>query len=71
MKQIFCENCKYLHEALYEGLSYVYECKAPANLKRKSSWRNEWLASVRHPKKINKYNNCHLFEEKRQRGLEE
>ena len=56
---ILCSNCKYLHS---HGWGDYETCDYPDNNIVKYNWYMKWLKQKRHPKRINKNNDCKWFE---------
>jgi hypothetical protein len=56
--RVFCEKCKHL---IWKG---HYRCRHPNNIKHKKTWYSESVEfkEYRKPHRINKRNNCRLFE---------
>ena len=62
MDKVFCIECKHFKNTGYisdPGRDY---CKHPENKINKYHWCYKWFRTKRHPKKINKYNNCSWYE---------
>jgi len=61
---VICVECKY-----FENISGLCEpgddyCNHPNNLIYRHNWRNRWTKQIRHPRKINKTNDCEWYEAK-------
>jgi len=57
-----CSQCHHYVEDCDYKETVVEQCEAPENTKVKMTWRSEEKSYLKHPKKINKHNNCPWFE---------
>ena len=60
---IFCTECRYLDSCSDSG-GGSDSCKHPDNIILHYNWRQQWTGGKRHPKKINKHNDCGWFEKR-------
>lgn len=61
MELVFCSRCKYCTNSgciSDPGRDY---CEHPNNKINKHNWYQKWFKTMRHPKRINKYNNCNWY----------
>ena len=62
MGKVFCGECKYLLERnLGFGMSFLYICSAPKNIKNVYYWKARYSEKER-PEILNAKNNCKLYE---------
>ena len=57
----FCSKCKYF-ESTKGYLTHFDYCRHPNNLSYSCDWKNKWRMSIKHPRKINKKNDCKWYE---------
>ncbi len=63
--KVCCTDCTYLKTLCCGELSgYNYCCFAPKNLKHEITWFERFFLSKKHPRKINRNNDCTWFEKK-------
>ena len=55
MENVFCGRCRYFFS------EHLDMCKHPDNLKLHVNWRNDYKTSIKHPRVLNKNNNCKWF----------
>ena len=68
MELVHCCDCNHLKECSFSYYEYsTYECHHPNNCIEKHTWHQKWFTPKKHPKKINKHNNCQWFEKKEEK----
>ena len=51
---VYCTNCEYFKRI-------IHQCSYSKNVKKVSSYLRESVSYIKHPKKINKNNNCSWY----------
>jgi hypothetical protein len=60
-EKVFCVDCKHFKS----GFGMIRdECEAEGNKRYKPNWESNYYYPIRHPKRINKHNDCRWYEEK-------
>ena len=62
-EKVFCKNCKHYESFWYMGYG-ADECEAEGNRKYSENWEGRFYRLIRHPKKINRFNDCRWFDRK-------
>lgn len=60
-EKVFCKECKFFDD-YFRGLDA--SCLAEGNKKYGFDWRSRFYTKIRHPKAINRYNDCRWHEPK-------
>ena len=60
-QKVFCKDCKFFDD-YFMGIDA--SCSAEGNKKHFFDWRQRYWSTIRHPNKINKFNDCRWYVKK-------